>query len=58
MSRHCTRCSQQHENWPANDGPGQLCTDCWEAQSSREWWRVCAAIDEAGLMVWPGGVQP
>jgi hypothetical protein len=48
---HCARCSQPHENWPADDHPvNQLCTDCWEAQCSKQWWGVVIALDELGLI--------
>lgn len=52
MSR-CTRCSRPHENWPADDSHGHLCTDCWETQCSRWWWSACARFQEAFLQEWP-----
>ena len=42
----CSRCNDPHDNWPANDSPGQLCQLCWEAQCSQEWWVGVNAIGE------------
>jgi hypothetical protein len=49
----CSTCSSTipdpAEQWPdGNDGI--LCQVCWERESSRSWWAMVRALDEAGLL--------
>jgi hypothetical protein len=54
----CVRCGlRPSENWPA-DTRGELCTDCWEHQCSREWWGVVNAINSARIWERDPGVEP
>jgi hypothetical protein len=37
----CVKCGgdTHGQSWPARSGSGEICTDCWEAETADEWWR-------------------
>lgn len=42
----CERCGiEPSEGWPGSKG-GELCQDCWEAESSDAWWEELKRVQD------------
>ena len=48
--KFCDKCGFEMDEWetgwPGREG-GTICQDCWETESSEDWWDACAALQIA-----------